>query len=203
MDLLIGDHITPAAVLAAMREQAEATAPDDMLVIFYAGHGISNRASGRSKADLMLTLPKTRMTDLGTTALPWTAIADALAEARGTVMVILDACHSGIAGSEAFTTNDDAVSALFTRAGAPMVVLAGSKGRQASLENPATKTGLFTGAIAAALAGQRTRQGRDRQGLLDLGEFYAAVKARVVNESAGRQTPWLTRNGLVGEMVLF
>lgn len=43
-------------------------------------------------------------------------------------VVVLDACHAGIAGSDAFATNEDAVSALMTRAGAPIVVLAGSTG---------------------------------------------------------------------------
>ena len=84
-----------------------------------------------------------------------------------------------------------------------MVVLAGSKGRQESLENVATKTGSFTGAIVATLAKEQTRQDRDRRGLVGLSQFYAAVKAQVVNESGGRQTPWLARNGLVGEMALF
>jgi hypothetical protein len=187
--------VNPATVLRAISEAAKATGPDDSLVIFYAGHGMNDRRNNGSEDTLLMSLPGTRVADLRNTALPWTALADALADARGTVIVLIDACHSGIAGIEAFITNDRAVSALFTRGGAPMVVLAGSKGRQSSLEDPDTQGGFFTIALAEAIA--------TRRGLIDLSALYAAVKARVMNATNGRQTPWLTRNGLVGEMTVF
>jgi hypothetical protein len=199
---LLDAEVTPERVLAAVREAAQATTPDDMLVIFYAGHGLDGRAGGQSDAGLVLTTPKTRMAELKSTALPWTALAD-VSDARGTIVVVLDACHAGIAGSDAFATNDDAVSALITRAGAPMVVLAGSKGRQLSHETAQAGGGLFTEAIAKAISEARATHDRDRSGLIDLGELYTAVKARVFEATKGRQTPWLARNALVGEMALF
>ena len=118
-------------------------------------------------------------------------------------VVVLDACHAGMAGSDAFATNDDAVSALITRAGAPIVVLAGSKGRQFSQEAAAAGGGVFTAAVAAAISEARATHDRDRSGLIDLSELYTAVKARVLQATNGRQTPWLARNALVGEMALF
>jgi uncharacterized caspase-like protein len=130
-------------------------------------------------------------------------LAEALSEARGTVVVVLDACHAGIAGSEAFATNDDAISALFTHTGAPMVVLAASKGRQLSHENREAGGGLFTVAFAQAIADERTKYDRDKSGLIDLGELYVAIKSRVSEATKGEQTPWLARNALVGEMSLF
>jgi uncharacterized caspase-like protein len=84
-----------------------------------------------------------------------------------------------------------------------MVVLASSKGRQSSLENSESGAGYFTSAIAAAIAGGRVKHDRDQSGLIDLSELYSAVKMQVMNASYGRQTPWLTRNGLVGEMAIF
>jgi uncharacterized caspase-like protein len=61
--------------------------------------------------------------------------------------------------------------------------------------------GLFTNAITAAISGRRSDH--DRGGLIDFGELYSSVKAQVVRETNGEQTPWLARNGLVGEMSLF
>jgi uncharacterized caspase-like protein len=119
---------------------------------------------------------------------------------------VLDACQSGLAGREAFSTNDDVVSTLFTKSGAPLVVLAASKGRQLSQEAADGGGGLFTNAITAAISGQRLKYDRDRNGLIDLGELYSSVKAQVVRETNGEngeQTPWLARNGLIGEMSLF
>ncbi len=200
---LLDVDVTPGGVLAAVREAAQATGPDDTLVIFYAGHGIDGKAAGQADAGLVLTTPKTRMNDLKATALPWAALSAALVDARGTIVVVLDACHAGMAGSDAFATNDDTVSALMTRAGAPMIVLAGSKGRQLSGETKQAGGGLFTEAIAKAISEARAAHDRDRNGLIDLGELYTAVKARVFEVTKGKQTPWLARNALVGEMALF
>jgi len=103
-------------------------------VLFYAGHGVDGRALRQPETGLVLTTAGTRLSDLAKTALPWSTLAVALNSARGTIVVVLDACHAGIAGSEAFSTNDAAISALFTSSGAPIVVLAASKGRQLSIE---------------------------------------------------------------------
>jgi len=61
----------------------------------------------------------------------------------------------------------------------------------------------FTKALAAAISDERAKYDTDRSGLIDLGELYAAAKAHVLQASKGEQTPWLARNGLVGEMALF
>jgi hypothetical protein len=201
--LLVDNQVSREAVLQAVREAALSTMSDDTLVIFYAGHGVAHHAEEKSAPSLMLTTPATRLAELTVTAVPWAELAQNLNEAQGTVVIILDACHAGLAGSDAFATNDDVVSTLFTRSGAPMVVLAGSKGRQFSLENPNANGGLFTAAIVSVIDGQRALHDRDHSGLIDLGELYAAVKTKVMGASNGQQTPWLTRNGLVGEMSLF
>jgi hypothetical protein len=82
-------------------------------------------------------------------------------------------------------------------------VLAASKGRQLSNEKADGGGGEFTNALVAALTNERATADRDRSGLIDLGELYYAVKGRVAAETKGTQTPWLARNGLVGEMSMF
>ncbi len=119
------------------------------------------------------------------------------------MIVVLDSCQSGIAGKEAFGTNDDLVSALFTKSGAPLVVLAASKGRQFSEEIGKGGGGRFTNALVAAITSERASYDTDHSGLIDLGELYSGVKARVSRETQERQTPWLARNRLVGEISLF
>jgi uncharacterized caspase-like protein len=97
----------------------------------------------------------------------------------------------------------NAVTSLFTKTGAPMVILAASKGRQLSQESPKGGGGLFTSALVDAITETRSITDRDRSGLIDLGELYAATKKKVMEQSGGEQTPWLARNGLVGEMSMF
>jgi hypothetical protein len=198
---LLDADATPARVLDAIRSAAQATAPEDTLVIFYAGHGIDGRALGQSDAGLVLATAKTQMAELKATSLSWAALSEAVSDVRGTVVIVLDACHAGAAATDAFATNDDAVTQLITRTGSPMVVLAGSKGRQLSHENRQAGGGLFTAAIAERIAEGRTAHGHSS--LIDLGELYTAVKTRVVKQTNGGQTPWLVRNSLVGEMALF
>jgi hypothetical protein len=47
--------------------------------------------------------------------------------ARSRVIVILDACHSGLSDRIKISANDEAVSRLITSGGAAMIVLSASK----------------------------------------------------------------------------
>jgi hypothetical protein len=201
--LLLDKDVTPDSVLNTLRAAVAATGPDDTLVFFFAGHGVNGADVDQPNAGLVLATSVTRVSNLVATSVRWSALAELLNSSKGTVLVVLDACHSGNAGKEALATNDDVVSALFTKSGAPLIVLAASKGRQSSEEAANGGGGRFTNAIVSALTDNRAKYDRDRSGLLDLDELYAGVKARVETESNGRQTPWLARNRLVGEISLF
>jgi len=197
---MLDQQVTQQGILDALRKAAQATTADDTLVFFYAGHGGDGTQLGQKDVGLVLTTPGTRLDALTQTAIPWSSISDALAESRGTVVVLLDACHSGLAGSVLFATNDAAVEQLMKNPGAPLVVLAGSKGRQQTFEK-GREGGLFTNAIVAAMT--RAPDTSPDSSFVDLGQLYTAVKGDVVRATRGRQTPWLARNRLVGEMSLF
>jgi Caspase domain len=184
--------ITPQSVQSAVRKAVEATGPNDTLVVFYSGHGVDGRAVNQPEIGLALTTPTTKVDRLGSSAIPWNALAEILAKARGKTIVVLDACHAGAAQA----TNDDLVRVLANKSG-PMVVLAASKGRQLGYD------GVFTSALVSAMSDARMKRGRGEAGLIDLGNLYLAVKARVQREKKGMQTPWLVRNALVGNMALF
>jgi uncharacterized caspase-like protein len=200
---LLDAEATPADITRAIESAVRATGPLDAVLFYFAGHGVDGRSFTQPEAGLVLTATKTRLSSLRETSTSWSSLAGKLSAAQGTVIVILDACRTGLAGEQSFSTNDDAVSVLFTHAGAPMDVLAGSKGRQDSLETPNGRGGMFTNALISVIARERARYDRDKSGLIDLGELYSAVKAQVVGATKGAQTPWLARNDLVGEMSLF
>ena len=132
--MLLDAQATPARITEAVEAALRATGPLDKLLFYFAGHGVDGRHFSQPEAGLVLTATKTRTSDLKRTATDWLSLAGRLGQAQGTVVVVMDACRSGLAGEHSFSANDDAVSVLFTRAGAPMIVLAGSKGRQDSLE---------------------------------------------------------------------
>ncbi len=200
---LLDTEVTPESVRSAIRTAVSKTSPDDTIFFFFAGHGVAGTQLNEPNAGLVLATNRTRVSDLDTTSVSWQSLSELLGESKGRVVVVLDACHSGAAGRDAFSTNDDIVSALFTKSGAPLIVLAASKGRQFSEEAANGGGGRFTNAIVAALTLERSKYDRDRSGLIDVDELYAGVKTRVETETHGQQTPWLVRNRLVGEISLF
>jgi hypothetical protein len=199
--MLLNREATPQAIISAVRAAALKTTVKDTLLVFFAGHGLDGGPHKQPDASLVLATSGTRLDSLQGTSMSWTKLASALAEAKGKIIVILDACHSGIAGSETVVSNDAIVDSLVSRSGAPMIILASSKARQTSGED--RNGGYFTSAMVAALTSERDAADRNKSGLLDVGELYQAVKSRVGRQSEQKQTPWMARNALVGEISLF
>jgi uncharacterized caspase-like protein len=140
---------TPARVAADLQAAVAAAGPDNTVLVFFAGHG-GLGPDGR----YFLAVSETDPDRLAETAIDWQATARLLGTAKGRVIVVLDACHSGQTGL-IDNTNDGAVAALTGAASAPMVVLAASKGRQLSEEMPRGGGGVFTQTLARLVAKER------------------------------------------------
>jgi len=186
---------TPATVVRDLESAVQAAGPDDTVLFFYAGHG-ARSDDGR----FFMTTTESDPDRLAETGISWDAITGVLAKARGRVIVVIDACHSGQTGKT--TTNDEAVSSL-AAAESPMVILAASKGRQLSEELPGRGGGIFTQTLARQLGSGRAEADTDRDGVLAISEIYAGVKQTVQSLTDGRQTPWLVRRNIVGDAPLF
>jgi uncharacterized caspase-like protein len=165
-------------------------------MLVFAGHGLKG-SDGR----YYLALSQTRAADLEGSALAWDEIARILALAKARVTVVLDSCHSGDAGKGLLSTNDDVAAGLLSMAG-NVVVLAGSKGRELSIEDQRVGGGYFSAAVAAALT-DAAEADRNRNGVLEASELYAAVRRSVATGTAGRQTPWIARNKMIGDFAMF
>jgi hypothetical protein len=192
VEVLADDPDLATALAARLDAVAARMQPQDTLFLHVAGHGLTD-ATGR----LHLAHRTTRLADLAATAIAFDALAERLAALPGRVMVFLDACHSGAAGAP---SNDDAVDALL-RQDRPIAVLAASKGRQFSYESAGLRGGAFTGAVVAALA--RPDTDLDGNGVVELDELYAQVKAEVVRATDAKQTPWIAQSGFVGPVPLY
>jgi hypothetical protein len=208
---LIDAEASEDAILAAVKQAVEATGANDTVLFFLADHGFNGSDFGGTPG-LMLGLSTTKRDNLPATSLSWSKLTHIIDKARGRVVVVLDTCQSGLAGNQSFATNDD-FAALLTSSSAPIVVLAASKGRQFSNEDPNADGGLFTNTLVTALTVKRKATDIDGNGVIDLSELYRAVRTPVSveahqiqlrdPENDHEQTPWLARNALVGEMSLF
>lgn len=87
-------------------------------MISFAGHGLQD-----DHGAYYLTFYGFDDKKIADTALAWRDIASLLRAAKARVIVILDACHAGLSGTEGLGTNDDAVSALLSGEHAPTLCL--------------------------------------------------------------------------------
>ena len=207
---------TPEAIVSVFKRMVEQAGPQDTVVFFFAGHGVDAKEHG-----FRLVTTNSRIADLAGTSLASADLRSIIATSRARVILLLDACQSGSAGNEFRASNDALASQLVTGSGAPVLVLAAAKGREFSLEEPNGAGGLFTTALTVALTSERDKHDRNRNGLLEAGELYLAVKERVVRLSTTiaeadkkrtdiadkdrrkPHTPWLERNAMVGDFPLF
>ena len=187
-----------AAILEAARAIIAATRPGDNAVIFFAGHGLEG-ADGR----FYLGLSGTRASDIEGTALAWDDLAGILSSANGRVTVLLDACHSGIAGTGLLASNDEAVASIRRAIPSGLTVLSASKGRELSAEVPSLGGGVFTYALSQAIGADRANADANGNERIEVSELYRYVKDKVSTLRKGKQTPWLARNQMIGDFALF
>lgn len=186
----------PNALPAEIRAIAAEARPEDTIMLFAAGHGLRDRKDGR----FYLVARDSKADRLADTALDWQTIGAALKQAKGRVLVFVDACHAGALGADG--TNDDAVAALLSD-NAAVTVVAAAKGRQESGEDIAAREGFFTAALLNAIGPDRSKTDIDGNGAIELSEIYGRIKGEIVRRTNGRQTPWIARNQMVGEVPVF
>lgn len=187
-----------AAILDAARAIVADTQPGDNAVISISAHGLRGE-DGR----FYVGLSKTSIDDIEGTALAWDDLASILATAKGRVTVLIDACHSGAAGTGLLAANDDAVNAVRSAIPSGLTVLAAAKGRELSAEMSSVGGGVFTTAITLAIGKERDAADTNHNGRIEVSELYRAVKDRVSALRGGHQTPWLARNQMIGDFALF
>jgi WD40 repeat protein/uncharacterized caspase-like protein len=227
---LLDEEVSVEAVVKAI-EGLASMGPDDLAVVFFAGHGVQldgeGPAAGRRMvfltSDTALTTASAREHGVG-----WDRIEGALGKARGRVLMLLDACHSGHVSTALIAPNEALAQKLASSGRAGVLVFAASRGAELSYEVPATGKptsgrrglslawegsspplsakpgggghGLFTGAVLEALRGGAPD--RDRSGAVEASELIDFVTERVRAASNGKQTPWVARREMFGDFVL-
>jgi uncharacterized caspase-like protein len=212
--LLLDAAATVPAVLEAVAA-LERMAADDVAVLFFAGHGVKLPASG----DMVFLTTSADGSERGSRehGIGWDALSGRLAKAKGKVLVLLDACHSGHISRGLVVPNESLVSNLIADDRAGVVVFAAAKGRQLSYE-PRGRRGLkltqagkellvtsephgyFTAALLRSIAAQDTDRNRD--GVIQLSELLESTTRRVETATDGRQTPWVARREMLGDFGL-
>jgi hypothetical protein len=213
---LVDHEVTVAAVERAV-SSLSAMGPDDVAVVFFAGHGVKPTPSD----DMVLLTSAAAATreSLVANGVGWTKLGALLAAARGRVVMLLDACHSGHVTQELVVPNEALAGALAREGRAGVVVFAASKGRQVSYEpggsrglvldasmraqvapSSGASHGFFTGALLSTLADPR--MGRSTDGSILLSSLVDEVTRRVSLATQGKQSPWVARREMFGDFAL-
>ena len=210
--LFVDDQATAASVTKALDELG-AMKPDDVAIVFFAGHG--QKPSEAEDMVLLTGESAAKAESLRATGIGWSIIGKRLARARGRVLVLLDACHSGHVTQDLTVPNDALASALVRAERAGAVVFAAAKGRQLSFEAntsrglvlepgaaaalgaPGGAHGFFTAAVLESL--ERKSTDRSGDGAIQLSELIDEVRGRVERASGGLQVPWVVRREIFGD----
>lgn len=191
--LLTDEAATRAAILSALTSVSKRVAPNDMLVLYLAMHGLPDDGG-----DLYFLAHDTDPGALVGTGLPQRDVEYALASSPvRRIVMLLDACHAGAAGLGRFTgkrglylaeTNRLLARLAETKPG--LAVLSASSASESSNESQqwGGGHGVFTFHLTEGLQG---RADADRDGLITIRELYDYVYLRVSDDTAGQQHPEL------------
>ncbi|MGD9763895.1 MAG: caspase family protein [Candidatus Binatia bacterium] len=189
--VLTNEEVTRESILSGLSRFLAKAGPDDVVVLFVAGHGVRDLASG---SYYFLPYPATADTLL-TDGLRMSDFDEMLRVVRRNVrnvIVMLDTCHSGALGipSSRIVSADEMAGQM--TAGEGFFLLAASKPSEQSKEQSGLGHGAFTYAI---LEGLRGAADSDADGSLPVSELFGYVARRVPQLTGGGQHPYSKMEG--------
>jgi uncharacterized caspase-like protein len=183
--LLTNSQVTPSRwreTFTQLRERLRDASPDDLLIIFMAGHGFVDARSGRYFfAGYDITRDEFDRGD-HQSSIPWSDF-QLLADVPCRKLALLDTCHSGAIQP---LRSRQLKSAVRTFQHDQVLTVTASAGHERSEENAIWQHGAFTKTLLAGLDGQADSS---HDGLVSLVELIDHVKRGVPELTAGRQNP--------------
>ncbi|OYV02384.1 MAG: hypothetical protein CFE45_00545 [Burkholderiales bacterium PBB5] len=183
--LLVNEQATKAAILEALhglgqRIAARGHAPGaerDVLVLFLAGHGLQVVGD----PNLYFLNHDTQLDRQEETGLTLMELGEALAEVPAEVVVLIDTCHSGMAGNGIArgVGPNEVARQLQEVSERSMYVLSAARADEIAQEGSARAHGVFTAALLATLDSPRylQRDPDDRTSSLSMTSLMAGLQA--------------------------
>jgi len=180
---------------------------DDMVIIFYAGHGATERDAMSMDGDglekYILTYD-TDPSDLFSTALPMRDLALIFHRIRSERLIfIADACYSGASGGRTVSVTGLRANIADTfldriAAGRGKVIITASAANEVSVERDELQHGVFTYYLLEGLKGPADTDG---DGLVTVDEAYRYVSDRVPQATRQEQHP-VKKGTVEGSLIL-
>ncbi|MDH7514974.1 MAG: caspase family protein [Bacteroidota bacterium] len=183
--LLTDTAATRAAILSALDYLLKASQEDDVLFVYFAGHGMLDAGS------FYFLSSDAEPSRLSATAVPASQINDMIRKQgrMKKVLWVIDACHAGATADDGARAVSDANELLreIAKAENGYAILSASHASQEALEFEDRGHGVFTFFLAEGLKGFAETAPSD--GFVRLGELAEYVSAHVNAVTEGRQTP--------------
>lgn len=191
INVLLDSQATLGAIRQALADLASASLEEDSVFVFFSGHGARLKQGGN---DMSVLLPiDCRPDEISTTTLSEAEFSQALAAIPARrLVVVLDACHSGGAGSLKGTTSMSIEYGFDEKAlqrlaeGTGRVIMASSRATETSLVLNGARNSVFTETLLEALRGQAQTSA---DGLIRVFEVFNYLSEKVKTKVQGRQHP--------------
>ncbi len=195
---LVNEQVTRNSIIEGITQHLGMAAPDDIIFLFVAGHGIKHRQSGSyyfmpSDADFDTILSKgLRMSDFEESI-------KILSNNVNKIIVAMDTCHSGAleVGMRGGGDSEDLAAAMNAASG--LYILSASKAGEVSMESDTFKLdsasgghGAFTYTLVEAMQGQADY---DKDDYVSLNEMFQFVSRQVPRLTGGQQHPYFRMQG--------
>ena len=190
--LLLDGDATLESIRATLASVAGVSRPDDTVVIFFSGHGAQLGDLVDPESALVPVDCDARK--LRTTTLSETELSAALQRfVARRLLVVIDACHSGGAGSfkglraaelQAFGYSEKSLGRLAQGAG--RVLIASSRASEESRVFPNARNSVFTCHLLEALRGRASTRG---DGLIRVFDVFNYISEKVKCDVPGLQHP--------------
>ncbi|MFI5398746.1 MAG: caspase family protein [Candidatus Binatia bacterium] len=184
--VLTNEQVTRESVMNGIQRFLGQAGPDDVAVIFMAGHGVQDHATGSyyflpypASGDNLLT-EGLRMSDFD-------EMMRVLRRNVHRVVVMLDTCHAGALQLSARAVMSGDSLAARVEAGEGLFLLAAAKPGEESKEEPELGHGAFTYALVEGLLGAADTSG---EGFVSVSDLFGYVARRVPRLTAGTQHPY-------------
>jgi tetratricopeptide (TPR) repeat protein len=186
-------------IAAAIEEFFLDRQPDDLLLLYFSGHGIKD-VDGR----LYFATINTKRSLLLATSVPASMVNDAMLRSRSRrEVLILDCCHSGAFARGMVAKSDSSVGTSDQFQGTGRIVLTASDATQYALEaEQATGSGvrsIFTEVLVNGL--KSGEADTDFDGRITLDELFAYTEDKVLQRTPN-QKPMKWALGVTGSMVI-
>jgi uncharacterized caspase-like protein/ketosteroid isomerase-like protein len=184
--VLTDEEVTRESILDSLERFLGQAGPDDVAVIFVAGHGVQDQASG-SYYFLPFAATAQNLVSTGLRMSDFDEMVRVVRHNVRGVVVMLDTCHAGAlqVSSPGLFAADDPTARM--SAGEGFFLLAATKPGEDSKEEPALAHGAFTYALLEGLQGAADADG---DGVLSVSDLFGYVARRVPQLTGGTQHPY-------------